>query len=495
MGLITEDKLLDVLSKQLGLPLVTENEIKKLKINKDILLRIPLYSMKANIFMPLYFDRKNTLYVMCNDAYNNTIVELCIKIYKSTPKLVLAKKSLIMDKLAEFEREKDRTESRQRISNVITTSVHIYGLNANETVPAVKEVNYILLNAYRMRASDIHLTQEEDLAYLQYRIDGMLKLIDTYPIEKSNPLINRMKNMSSVPSTNHKRPQDGSFQVIADGYNVDMRLSVMPTVFGESVVIRILDRRYIDNLSIDDLGFTEYNKGRFLFLLNNPNGILAVTGPTGSGKTSSIHAAIKLLNNGERAIHFIEDPVEYKMSGVVATQIDEKAGLTFSKALRHLVRQDPDIIGVGETRDSEVAQTAIDAASTGQLIFTSLHTNDSVSTLSRFLNLGVLPYQLIDTFLGATAQVLVRRVCKSCGGDGCSVCGDTGYYGRIPLQEVLIFSSKMKEALLDSTSLYTLRKIALDEGLIPMIEDGYTKVKQGITTIDEVHRVTRKIGM
>jgi type IV pilus assembly protein PilB len=298
--------------------------------------------------------------------------------------------------------------------------------------------------------------------------------------------------MSGVSSTEKRRSQDGGFQAVADGFSLDMRLSTMPSIYGESVVLRILDRRYIDTLSIDELGFTEHNKQRYLALMNNPNGILAVTGPTGSGKTSTIYTSLKLLNTGERAIHSIEDPVEYRLSGIVSTQVNDRAGVTVATGMRSLVRQDPDIIFIGETRDTETAQMAMGAANTGQFVLTTLHTNDSVSAIARLMNLGVKPFQMVDAFLGATAQVLVRRLCFECGGTGCPVCNHSGFYGRMPLQEVMIFSDAMKEALMSSTNPFELRKIAVREGLITMMDDGFAKADMGITTREEVLRVAKK---
>lgn len=493
-NLITEDDLLSMLSVQLGIQYIRDSdEISVTKKDvKEVISQTPLHILKFNQYIPIGYDKSKNLLVLCNDINNANIEQQCRKIYKAEPVYMLAKNAVILSLLSEYERDKDREESLSRIKGGITATVHIYDLNAKDESPTVTEVNYILLNAHRKRASDIHFVQEETLAYLQYRIDGILQLIETYPVQKSGPLISRMKNMSGVSSTEKRRAQDGSFQTIADGDTLDMRLSTRPTIYGEKLVIRLLDRKFIETLSIDGLGFSDYNKERYLSLLNNPNGILVITGPTGSGKTSTIYTSLKHLSTGERSIDSIEDPVEYKISGVTSTQINEKAGVTFNTGMRTLVRQDPDIIFVGEIRDGETAKMAVDASNTGHFIITTLHTNDSVSAVSRLLDLGVKPYQLIDAFMGATAQVLVRKTCFNCGGSGCEKCDNTGYYGRIPLQEVFIFSPAMKELILQADKLYRLREVAIAEGLIPMLDDGMEKVQQGLTTMEEVMRVAKR---
>lgn len=490
LGVITEDDMLEVLGAQLDMPVVTESSLRKIKVDYEVVFQMDLHTLKINKFLPLHFDKKKNLKVLCNDSYDNGMTDLCMKTYGIAPQLMLAKKSVILAGIAEAEREKARTESHKRLSEIITTSPRIYDLNAEESVPTVREVNYILLNAYRQRTSDIHLAQHESIAELIYRVDGVPHRSHTYPVNRAGPLINRMKAMCGFTSNNHRIPQDGSFQTIADGNNVDIRLSSMPSVFGESLAIRLLDRKSAENRTIDDLGFNEHNKARILSILKKTKGIFLITGANGSGKSSTLHTFISDLNRtGEKIIHVLEDPVEYRIPGIVSTQINEKAGMTFAKSLRHLVRHDTDILGVGEIRDSETAKISFDGANIGKLILSTLHTNDSVATIPRLLSLNVELYKIINSLLGATAQVLVRKLCVHCRGKGCPECNSTGFYGRTPLQEVLILSPNLKDALHNSAKEDTLREIAIKDGMIPLIEDGREKVRRGITTLEEVYRV------
>lgn len=495
LELITEDDLLSVLSTQLGLPVAREKEIRKLRVDSEIISQIPLSTLKTGRFIPANIDRGGNLVVICSDQNDGEIQELCEKTYETELRFTLAKGSDILSKLADYEHELERIESRKRISSIINTAVHVYNLNEETDIPTVKEVNYIIRQAHRMRASDIHLQQEETIATLKYRIDGVLQTIDTYPVHLSNPLINRIKNMSSAPSISRQNPQDGGFQVISDSKDLDLRMSTMPTIYGEKLGLRISDRRIVDGKTMDDLGFSEHNKKRYLSLINNPHGILLVTGPTGSGKSFTINVTVNSINDGTRVIHIIADPVEHKLSGVAATQINEKAGITYETALRQLLRQDVDIIIVGEIRDSIVAKMSIGAAMTGHLILSTLHTNDSIEALSRLMDLGIEKYKICSTLLGATAQVMVRKICPDCNNKGCKVCNHTGFFDRVPLQEVMIFSDNMKDALVQGANIRVLREIAEREEFVPMIEDGYTKVKAGITTIEEVHKVVRRKGV
>ncbi len=359
----------------------------------------------------------------------------------------------------------------------------------NEENPIVKLVNNILGYAVRNRASDIHIEPYSTETRVKSRIDGVLIEGETdIPRKYHQMIVSRIKILSSLNIAEHRIPQDGRFKKILDNREIDFRVSVLPTVFGESVVIRILDKKD-EILSLEKLGFSF--KEREMVLKNGfmPHGMILVTGPTGSGKTTTLYAVLKEINKRGEKIITIEDPVEYQLNNVVQIPVNEKTGLTFAKGLRSILRQDPDKIMVGEIRDRETAEIAIQAALTGHLVMTTLHSNSTTEAIGRLINIGVDPYQFSTALNLIIGQSLVRKMCTNCNGDGCSNCNYTGYYGRTGIYEILQMDEELKEMVTNGDSLLKIKRAAKEKGMDELYKSAQEKVKDGITTKEEYERV------
>jgi len=381
--------------------------------------------------------------------------------------------------------------------------------------PVVKLVNYLLYNAVRENASDIHIEPDDKKLRVRYRVDGKLYEKIRPPYQMHPAIVSRIKIMAELDIAQRRLPQDGSIHVLVEGRPVDLRVSVMPGSFGEKVVIRVIDtQRVLFNL--ESLGFTYENLRRFRQIIQSPNGIVLVTGPTGSGKNTTLYAALCELNSDEVNICTVEDPVECNISGVNQFQVNTAVGFKFSTALRSLLRQDPNIIMVGEIRDEATANIAVQAALTGHLVLSTLHTNDAPGAVTRLLDLGVAPYLLSASLIAALAQRLVRKICANCKteyepptsikkavekagvevekyyrGVGCKKCRNTGYAGRIAIHELFAPDEEIAEMITDRVSTKKLRAKALAKGMVPLHIDGMEKVKAGIISIEEVLRTTQ----
>jgi type IV pilus assembly protein PilB len=379
--------------------------------------------------------------------------------------------------------------------------------------PVVKFVNSIVAKAIRESASDIHIEPGESVLRVRCRIDGMLREVHRPPAGLGPAIVSRVKIMSGLDIAERRLPQDGRMQVKLDNRNVDLRVSTLPTWHGEKVVIRILDR----NAMLGDLtclGLSPRILDGLSDLVGRPNGVLLVTGPTGSGKTTTLYASLATINSIETNICTVENPTEYSLPMVNQVQVNERAGLTFATALRSLLRQDPDVIMVGEIRDRETAQIAIEAALTGHLVFSTLHTNDAISAIPRLVNMGIESYLLAAAMNGVLAQRLVRRICKRCKvpvpadtrtealfeayglpihqlarGEGCRHCGQTGFSGRAGISELFVIDDRLRDLITGDPCLSTLKKEALAQGHLPLAYDGLSKVAEGLTTVEEVTRV------
>ena len=381
-----------------------------------------------------------------------------------------------------------------------------------EDAPIVKLANLIIAQAIQMDASDIHIEPQEKDVRIRYRIDGVLSEQMNIPKYSQAALISRMKIIADLDITQRRIPQDGRVEMTAHGIKIDMRVSTLPTVFGEKIVIRLLLKD--DNLiDIDRLGFSRGNYKYFKELIDHPHGILLVTGPTGSGKSTTLFAALNHLNTAEKNIMTIEDPVEYQISGVNQVQAMEKAGLTFARVLRAALRQDPDIVMVGEIRDEETAEIAIRAALTGHLVLSTLHTNDAVGSVTRLVDMGIPSYLVASTVIGVVAQRLVRRLCKSCRekykpettelkslaikehdtrlyrAKGCKNCNYTGYKGRLAVHEILIIDEKVREMIVKGNTEHEIENYALSANMTSLRQDGNDKVEDGLTSFEELVRV------
>jgi general secretion pathway protein E len=386
--------------------------------------------------------------------------------------------------------------------------------------PIIQLVNLLLLRAIQMGASDIHLEPFEDAFRVRYRRDGILFEAESPPKGLQAAVLSRLKIMARLDIAERRLPQDGRFRLKVRGHDIDFRVSTLPTLLGESMVIRILDREKVI-LDLHRLGFPPRELKQFDGLIHKPYGMLLVTGPTGSGKTTTLYAALERINSPDKKIITIEDPVEYRLAGVTQMQVKPAIGLTFARGLRHIVRQDPDVVLVGEIRDRETAEIAVHAALTGHLVFSTLHTNDASGAITRLLEMGVEDFLLASAVLGIMAQRLVRLICPECKapmsgavfpeeirrdrdglpawkpehlfeGKGCPACAHTGYQGRSGIYELLPVDEAIRQLILHRSEAAAIRQMAIKQGMQTMAEDGWSKVAQGLTTTQEVLRVTQE---
>jgi len=389
-------------------------------------------------------------------------------------------------------------------------------VESSEEGPVIKLVNLVLVQAVKDRASDIHIEPFEKNVRLRYRVDGVLYDSAAPPKSLQSAISSRIKILAHLDIAERRLPQDGRFRIKVAGRDVDLRVSILPTVHGEKIVMRVLDKGAL-NTKLETIGMDAVNLEKFKVAIDAPHGMMLMTGPTGSGKTSTLYAVLTHLNTVDVNIVTVEDPVEYQMTGVNQVQVKTDIGLTFAGGLRSILRQDPDIVMVGEIRDSETADIAVKAALTGHLVLSTLHTNDAPGAVARMVDMGIEPFLVSSSLLLVCAQRLVRKICPHCKeeytlpaesirqasltaadmdgatfyrGHGCSRCKETGYLGRTAIHEVMSISDAIREQVLHNASAKVLREIAMKEGMRPLRLAGIDKAKQGITSVDEVLRVT-----
>jgi len=413
---------------------------------------------------------------------------------------------------------KDIQDSEMEVVSDTDKDVDVADMKAmSDEAPVIKWVNALLQQAIRDRASDIHIEAFEYTIRVRFRVDGSLVEVSPPPRRLYAPIVSRIKILSEMDIAERRLPQDGRFKVKIEDRVVDLRVSIIPTVFGEKVVMRILDRSSLV-LDLTKLGFEGDTLRIFNEQISRPYGMVLVSGPTGSGKTTTLYSALSTVNSPDVNIMTIEDPVEYQLSGVNQVQAKSEIGLTFAAGLRSFLRQDPDIILVGEIRDLETAEIAIKAAMTGHLVFSTIHTNDAPSTVTRLTDMGVEPFLVTASLNMVVAQRLVRRICPRCKetyvpskdvlqsfilpenvskdnitfsrGMGCDFCNKTGYRGRVSLYEILVVTDIIREALIDGQSLIYIKKLARDNGMRTLRESGILKVLEGLTTLEEVFGAT-----
>ncbi|MBV9990752.1 MAG: Flp pilus assembly complex ATPase component TadA [Alphaproteobacteria bacterium] len=385
--------------------------------------------------------------------------------------------------------------------------------------PVVRTVNNLITRASEARASDIHIEPAEDCVRVRYRVDGALVDVEQLPAQMKLPLVSRIKVMASLDIAERRLPQDGRLRVAVRGHEIDLRIATSPTIHGESVVMRILDRSSL-SLDFQTLGFADDVLEKFLHALKQPHGIVLVTGPTGSGKTTTLYASLAAINSPDRKILTIEDPIEYRLAGINQTQVKPQIGLTFAAALRSFLRQDPDVMMVGEIRDLETAEVAIQSALTGHTILSTLHTNTAAASVTRLLDMRVEPFLITSTLNAVLAQRLVRRLCPKCrepyepapgflksllpGSDvdhvktlyrprGCDACGHTGFRGRLCVTELLPVNDQIAQLVISRAEAREIQRVAVADGMRTMLADGLMKSQAGLTTIEEVLRATREV--
>ncbi len=500
-------------------------------IEHDLFRSVPVDLMFRYNFVPLK-ARNGTLEIALSDPRNlNMIDELGLLLHKKL-RVKVATASQIADLLK-------KTEQSQRVLEEVTEgfALDVVGDedNPDETLsidrlaavdsdiaPVIKLVDTTIFNALERRASDIHIESRDQEVVIKYRIDGVLHYAMP-PIAKDwhTSILSRIKVMSELDIAERRVPQDGRFRVRYKGRLIDFRVSIMPTIHGEDAVLRVLDKESMSEkfakLSLDVVGFSENDLTKFRRYIAEPYGMVLVTGPTGSGKTTTLYAALSEIKNDEDKIITIEDPVEYQLKGITQIPVNEKKGLTFARGLRSILRHDPDKIMVGEIRDQETAQIAINSALTGHLVFTTVHANNVVDVLGRFLNIGVEAYNFVSALNCILAQRLVRINCEHCkqpvkypeqlfiesGLDpdewrklelmeapGCFECGGTGFRGRTAIHELLDLSDKIRELILDRRPTSEIKRLAREEGMTFLRESAVEKVRQGVTTLKEINKVT-----
>jgi general secretion pathway protein E len=385
--------------------------------------------------------------------------------------------------------------------------------------PVVRLVNSLISRASEARASDIHIEPTDDGVKVRFRVDGALKEIETLPAHLKSALISRIKVMSSLDIAERRLPQDGRLRIAVRGHEIDLRVATSPTIHGETVVLRILDRSKL-SLDFEVLGFDPLVLKPYLHAIRQPHGIVLVTGPTGSGKTTTLYASLATLNSPDRKILTIEDPIEYRLAGINQTQVKPQIGLTFAAALRSFLRQDPDVMMVGEVRDLETAEVAVQSALTGHTILSTLHTNDAASTVTRLLDMGVEPFLITSTLNAVLAQRLVRRLCPHCRESyapseaalralspdlttrsieqlyhpkGCHACDGAGFHGRLAVTELLVMNDEIARLVLARAEAREIQRVAVANSMRTMFADGLAKAQAGLTTIEEVLRATREV--
>ncbi|MDD4335044.1 MAG: GspE/PulE family protein [Desulfotomaculaceae bacterium] len=380
-----------------------------------------------------------------------------------------------------------------------------------DQAPVIRLVNLILTRAVDEGASDIHIEPFEHFVRIRYRIDGLLGEVMNLPRKMIFPIVSRIKVMSDLDIAERRLPQDGRIPLKLPGRDIDLRISTMPTMFGEKVVIRVLNKGNVKRYNLSQLGLSGYNLKRFLGFIRASHGMLLVTGPTGSGKTTTLYTALNEINTIEKNIITVEDPIEYTLANINQAQINEKAGITFANYLRSILRQDPDVIMIGEIRDPQTAEIAVQAAVTGHLVLSTIHTNDAPGAVTRLINMGTAPFMVASSVTGVVAQRLVRRICLHCrqkskldnkeiafaglapgtslfAGAGCANCNFTGYKGRIAIYEVMTLLPELQNIILQNVSTEEIRQAAVSAGMITLKEDGLEKAAGGLTTVKEIMR-------
>ncbi|MDD2554421.1 MAG: GspE/PulE family protein [Desulfotomaculaceae bacterium] len=380
-----------------------------------------------------------------------------------------------------------------------------------DQAPVIRLVNLILTRAIDEEASDIHIEPFEQFVRIRYRIDGLLSEAMNLPHKMIFPVVSRIKVMANLDIAERRLPQDGRIPLKLHGSDIDLRISTMPTMFGEKVVIRVLNKGNVKKFNLAQLGLTKYNLKRFLSFIRASHGMLLVTGPTGSGKTTTLYTALNEINTIDKNIITVEDPVEYTLANINQTQVNEKAGITFANYLRSILRQDPDIIMIGEIRDPQTAEIAVQAAVTGHLVLSTIHTNDAPGAVTRLINMGIAPFMVASSVTGVVAQRLVRRICLHCkqeskpdnkekafaglapgtslfAGAGCEICNFTGYKGRIAIYEVMTLSPELQNIILQNVSTEEIKQAAVSAGMVTLKEDGLKKAAAGLTTVKEIMR-------
>lgn len=516
-GFITEAQLIEMLRMQLGIDFI---DLTKVNIDPEVVNVLPKNIAKKHGIIPVRIE-KDVLYLAMEDPLNFMAVEAArVATRKKIVPMITNAAGINRAYNILYENEgavKAMAQMRQEggFGEDIESQLPEQDLDDMNAAPTVRLVNFIIERAVTERASDIHIEPGHEEMNVRIRVDGRLMKILTIPKELQQAVISRLKVIGQMDIAERRVPQDGRAAMKMKSQEVDLRLSTLPTIFGEKVVIRILLKNQ-EMLTREGIGLTKENGEKFERLLKNNSGVILIVGPTGSGKSSTMYTMIHELKSESVNLIMLEDPVEYQMEGVTQVQINEKTGMTFASALRSVLRQDPDIIGVGEIRDGETAEIAMRAAMTGHLVISTIHTEDAISAIDRLRDMGVEPYLIAGGVRGIVSQRLVRRVCQNCKkeeeptelqkdlvglskedkrifykGAGCHMCFHSGYQGRIGVFEILTLNQKIRDCITEEKPKAELRRIIAESGFEPMMRSGLKLASEGITSIEELCRTIR----
>jgi type IV pilus assembly protein PilB len=526
LGLVDENQLQIALAAQRGMEYIKLSDV---DIPADVIEKVPMQMAKTYHIIPIEYDKaKNELCVVLDSADNFKATDDLSTLMGFRVTAKITDSDALETALAKYYKEEREENINELIGEIQADGflAEFEGRNASidldelkelsESNPVKKLLNLVLMQAIRDKSSDIHFEPFENEYKMRYRIDGVLYEMVPPPKHIAAALSSRIKVMANLDIAERRLPQDGRISLTVQGKPVDLRVAVLPTMFGESVVLRVLDRSQL-SLDLEKLGLRQHDLKVFRQLIRKPNGIIIVTGPTGCGKTTTLYSALTELNDIETKVITTEDPIEYDLDGVIQVQMKPDIGLTFAKCLRSILRQDPDVIMVGEIRDLETAEIAAQSSLTGHIVFTTLHTNDAPSSIARLLDLGVETFLITATLEGIIAQRLVRKICENCKtpfeptetqlielgltpadvkdksfyyGRGCNRCNNTGYKGRTGIFEIMIFNDEIRELIMNHASTSLLRAAGQKAGMKLLRENGLADIYDGITTIEEIVKET-----
>jgi len=511
LGIITETGLLKALEENLGIPLV---DLSATPPAKEAVRLIPMSLAERHHVIPVSRNG-NRLRVAMVDPTNFFAIDDLRMVTQLDIEPVMASET---DIRRAIEQSYSVTDLVEKSVSQLQKDEYIYAseIETSEDAPVINIVNSLISQSIKSGASDIHMEPMENGLRVRFRIDGVLHVITSFPKHTQGAIISRVKIVSNMDIAEKRVPQDGRIQVQETGRSVDIRVSSLPTIYGEKIVMRILDQKAVI-LDVNSLGYSPDNLLTYRKMYRHSYGMILITGPTGSGKTTTLYSTLTELNSPTKNIITIEDPVEYRLQGINQVQVNNRAGMTFANGLRSILRQDPNIIMVGEIRDRETAEIAIRAALTGHLVLSTLHTNDAAGAVNRLIDMGIEPFLVASSVLGSIAQRLVRKICPECRapytpeadspeclmvagddgeactvlhhGTGCLHCNNSGYRGRMAVHEVMPMSSRMRELVIRRASTSELAGVAIEEGMQTMQQDAIRKVRARLTTMDELMRV------
>lgn len=495
----------------------------------EFICSVPISFARENVLLGLTDHRDHKLHVVFSDLNSWPMLDVLSRILRTPVEPLMTHRKLILESIdAAYEQHTDDAtqmiealDEKDVIPQLMAADGHSDLLDLANHAPIVKITSTILFEAVQARASDIHIQPLAKQVVVRFRIDGILSDTLTIPKKFHSEIVSRIKVLAKMDIAERRLPQDGRATVKIGKRVIDLRIASLPTQYGERLVIRLLDKG-ARVYTLSNLGMESHTLNRFQEIINLEHGLILVTGPTGSGKSTTLYAALQEINSKDKNVVTLEDPIEYQLDGISQTQISDKKGMTFATGLRHVLRQDPDIIMVGEIRDHETAVMAIQSALTGHLVFSTLHTNDAASAVTRLLDLGIEPYLVSSSLVAVMAQRLVRRICTSCSqeqlfsqndirhlklennaphphhytaGAGCATCRETGYFGRVGLYELLVVSNSIQAQIQQRDTASSIRNVAIEEGMQLLRDNGVRMISTNQTTPDEVARVTMRSSL